>query len=76
MEDFELKVRRAGEKGDRIVFEVWRSGEEEPTVKHEIRLRDAGFLGTHNAMRDTIDAFEKEVTKWLYEEMRKLNMMT
>lgn len=69
---FELRVEK---RDGRVVFELWRNGQEEPIAKHEVKL-SSGYFATHECSYSIQRAFDQEVHRWLVQELRKLDLIS
>lgn len=61
---------RMEERDDRVIFEVWREGEEEPIVKHEVIAKDSSAcLDVRQALYDAVRKFEEVVIKQIDQKL-------
>ncbi|MEK7192503.1 MAG: hypothetical protein AAB646_03250 [Patescibacteria group bacterium] len=67
MKLFEIRVER---RGDLLIFEAWREGEEEPFYKHQTELSKS-YLDAHLALYGALRAFEQEVHGYIMKEVDK-----
>lgn len=63
---FELRVEKSG---DRIAFEVWKNGDEEPIAKHQVKIKGTSYFDAHSAFYSAMHALTKEVEDWLRKQV-------
>jgi hypothetical protein len=64
---FELRVEKAG---DRVSFEVWKDGDEEPITKHQVKVPGVGYFDARSSFQAAVYALTKEVEEWLRKQIQ------